>query len=74
MTPDLILATLWALSDFTVENGGTQLVPGSHRWEAGRLEEAVSLPEAVQSRIGFSMDHEGGLGFYDPSVILKAGK
>jgi ectoine hydroxylase-related dioxygenase (phytanoyl-CoA dioxygenase family) len=133
--PNLILATMWALSDFTVENGGTQLVPGSHRWEAGRvaepsevaraampagsvlvwlggtlhgaganttidnwrygmiltyalswlrqeenqnlsmtLEEAFSLPEAVQSRMGFSMDYEGGLGFYDPSVILKAGK
>lgn len=35
--PNLVLATMWAMSDFTVANGGTQLVPGSHRWEAGRV-------------------------------------
>ena len=34
--PNLILATMWAVSDFTADNGGTQLVPGSHRWEADR--------------------------------------
>ena len=30
--PPLILATMWAVSDFTVENGATCLVPGSHLW------------------------------------------
>lgn len=34
--PNLVLSTMWAMSDFTVENGATLLVPGSHRWEAGR--------------------------------------
>lgn len=34
--PNLILATMLAVSDFTADNGGTQLVPGSHRWEADR--------------------------------------
>ena len=29
--PNLILASMWAMSDFTADNGGTQLVPGSHR-------------------------------------------
>lgn len=28
----LTLATMWACNDFTAENGGTQLAPGSHRW------------------------------------------
>ena len=32
--PNLILASMWAISDFTSENGGTLLVPGSHRWIA----------------------------------------
>ena len=27
---------MWAISDFTAENGGTRLVPGSHRWSADR--------------------------------------
>ena len=131
--PNLVLATMWAMTDFTVDNGGTQLVPGSHRWEAGRtaepdevvraempagsvlvwlggtlhgaganvtenswrrgiiltyalgwlrqeenqhvsmpLAEALALPQDVQSRIGFGMDYENSLGFYDPSVVLSA--
>ncbi len=37
--PNLILASMWAISDFTVDNGGTQLVPGSHRWSADRVAE-----------------------------------
>lgn len=32
--PNLILASMWAISDFTADNGGTLLVPGSHRWGA----------------------------------------
>jgi ectoine hydroxylase-related dioxygenase (phytanoyl-CoA dioxygenase family) len=32
----MTLATIWALSDFTAENGGTNVVPGSHRWSQER--------------------------------------
>ena len=32
----LTLATMWACNDFTADNGGTQLVPGSHRWPHDR--------------------------------------
>ena len=34
--PNLILASMWAINDFTANNGATLLVPGSHRWEAER--------------------------------------
>lgn len=129
--PNLILATMWAMSDFTAANGGTQLVPGSHRWDGERtaqpdeivraempagsvlfwlggtlhgagantttddwrygvvltytlgwlrqeenqhvsmpLADALALPDAVRSRMGFAMDYGGGLGFYDPSAVL----
>ena len=29
-------STIWALTDFTHENGATRIVPGSHRWEKDR--------------------------------------
>ena len=34
--PTLQLASMLALAPFTAENGGTLIVPGSHRWPAGR--------------------------------------
>ena len=34
--PPTILPTIWALTDFTAENGGTQVAPGSHLWEHDR--------------------------------------
>ncbi len=133
--PNLILASMWAVSDFTADNGGTQIVPGSHRWEADRvatpdeivraempagsvlfwlggtlhgaganvtdddwrygviytfnlgwlrteenhhvslpLGEALAMPPELRSRLGFDMDYgDGGLGFYDPSVLLGEG-
>jgi ectoine hydroxylase-related dioxygenase (phytanoyl-CoA dioxygenase family) len=46
--PNLILATMWAISDFRADNGGTLIVPGSHRWEAGRVAE---LDEVVSAEM-----------------------
>ncbi len=34
--PPLILATMWALTDFAADNGATRVVPGSHRWDDAR--------------------------------------
>ena len=34
--PNLILASMWAVSDFRADNGATLVVPGSHLWPAGR--------------------------------------
>jgi ectoine hydroxylase-related dioxygenase (phytanoyl-CoA dioxygenase family) len=34
--PCMILASMWAITDFTEANGGTLIVPGSHLWPAGR--------------------------------------
>ena len=34
--PPLLLSTMWAITDFTAENGATCLVPGSRHWEDSR--------------------------------------
>ncbi|KAG7361999.1 phytanoyl-CoA dioxygenase [Nitzschia inconspicua] len=30
--PELAITVMWAVSDFTVSNGATRIIPGSHRW------------------------------------------
>ena len=44
--PNLVLASMWAITDFRAENGGTLLVPGSHRWEADRSPEPDEIATA----------------------------
>jgi ectoine hydroxylase-related dioxygenase (phytanoyl-CoA dioxygenase family) len=34
--PRLILASMWAITEFTEANGGTNIVPGSHLWPRDR--------------------------------------
>jgi ectoine hydroxylase-related dioxygenase (phytanoyl-CoA dioxygenase family) len=43
--PNLVLASMWAITDFTAANGATNLVPGSHLWPEGRK----ALPGEVAS-------------------------
>ena len=40
------LNTIWALTDFTAENGATQVVPGSTRWEDNRKIEPQEIASA----------------------------
>jgi ectoine hydroxylase-related dioxygenase (phytanoyl-CoA dioxygenase family) len=43
----MVVASMWAISDFTELNGGTHLVPGSHRWPADRTarDDEVAIAE-----------------------------
>ncbi|TWP52513.1 phytanoyl-CoA dioxygenase family protein [Lentzea tibetensis] len=34
--PELSAATIWAIDEFTEDNGATVVIPGSHRWPDGR--------------------------------------
>ncbi len=58
--PPAILATMWAGTDFTKANGGTQIVPGSHLWEHGRQARPDEI-EYAEMPAGSILVYLGGL-------------
>jgi len=46
----MTLASFWACTDFTAENGGTSVVPGSHRWAHDREPRAQEIVSTVMPR------------------------
>ena len=57
--------TMWALSDFTEENGGTRVIPSSHRW-------ADKLKPAYDDTVGTAMP-KGSVLFYTGSIYHGGG-
>ena len=62
---DVQCNTIWALTDFTEENGATRVVPGSNMDEDGRAFEAEETEAAVM--------HRGSVLFYSGSVYHGGG-
>ncbi|MEM7220221.1 MAG: phytanoyl-CoA dioxygenase family protein [Pseudomonadota bacterium] len=57
--------TIWALSDFTAENGATRVVPGSHTWDADRRaapdeKTSAEMPAGSVLLYSGSVLHSGG--------------
>jgi len=44
-----LFSTIWAITPFTRENGATQVVPGSHRWDKHRQAEPHEIAYAEMS-------------------------
>jgi len=59
------LNTLWAMTDFTRENGATRVIPGGQRWDWGRTPEEKDCVPAVMTR--------GSVLIYTGSVVHGAG-
>jgi len=63
--PELVLNVMWPLDDFTVDNGATRIVPGSHRWvdqvpqpDTGTV--SVTMPAGAALMYVGSLWHGGG--------------
>ncbi len=59
------LSTVWAIDDFTKENGATQVVPGSHKWDRDR--------EPKENEICYAEMKKGSVFIYTGSVIHGGG-
>ena len=64
--PPYVVVALWALTDFTLENGGTHLVPGSHR--EARIPRKGDAPATIQVEMP-----AGSVLFYDGSLWHAGG-
>ena len=58
-------STVWAINDFTKENGATQVVPGSHKWHKDKQ----PLPE----EIAYAEMKAGSVFIYTGSVLHGGG-
>jgi ectoine hydroxylase-related dioxygenase (phytanoyl-CoA dioxygenase family) len=45
--PELVMNTMWALDDFTEENGATRVVAGSHKWTEEHPDESTPTVKAT---------------------------
>ena len=59
------LSTVWAITDFTKENGATQVVPGSHKWNKERA--------PLQEEIEYAEMSAGSVFLYTGSVMHGGG-
>jgi ectoine hydroxylase-related dioxygenase (phytanoyl-CoA dioxygenase family) len=64
---EVVFNTMWAFDDFFPENGSTRFVPGSHRWEPGRV------PTDADPVVQLEMP-AGSVAFYTGSIWHGGGE
>ena len=79
---EIIMSVIWAGTDFTVENGATRLVPGSHAWPEERVALEREITQAVMPKgsaviwlsrslhgSGASASTEGRVGYFHSYIV-----
>ena len=61
-----LMSTIWAATDFTKENGATQIVPGSHKWDKDRM--------PVEDEIAYAEMTAGSVLLYTGTVLHGGGE
>jgi len=60
-----LMSTIWAVTEFTRDNGATQVVPGSHKWEKER--------EPDDTEIAYAEMNPGSVLLYTGTVLHGGG-
>lgn len=61
-----LIGTVWAITDFTKENGATQVVPGSHTWDKSK--------EPMPKEIAYAEMKPGSVFLYTGTVLHGGGE
>lgn len=73
------ISTIWALDDFTDDNGATEVIPGSHRWNDDTLNSLLyrtdftTRPREERVRTGADLDDRTDLANRLQRVVMPAG-
>ena len=78
--PSYSYSTIVAVDDFTAENGGTEVIPGSHRWSDaqiqghydGRLHDRA-MPASLESRLGQMVVPAGTCILFHGTLMHRGG-
>jgi ectoine hydroxylase-related dioxygenase (phytanoyl-CoA dioxygenase family) len=77
--PAVSVSTIWALDDFTAENGGTEVIPGSHLWDDDRVASTYKSDPDAPIDAGLASQLEpvempaGSLIFFAGTLLHRGG-
>jgi len=58
---ELVVNIMWPMCDFTVANGCTRIIPGSHLWPEGRFPGPADGPIDIEMRAGSALVYVGSV-------------